>query len=61
MLEKLIGYDLELSGIVTWEEEMLSLFKRFDVDIFMDLAHFATEEEIVKAIILGEALMVLNK
>ena len=61
MLEKLISYDLELSGIITWEEEMLSLFKRYDVDNFMDLAYFTTEEDLVETLMLGEALMILNK
>lgn len=61
MLEKLISYDLELGGIVTWEEEVLSLFKRYGVDNFMDLAYFTTEEDIVETLMLGEALMILNK
>lgn len=60
-VDRLVALDLQLAGVVTWEEQLHELFNVYSVDSFEDLTYHITDEEVNETITLGEALLILNK
>ena len=58
---RLVALDLQIGGIVTWEENLHELFSTHKVDSFEDLTYHITDEEVMETITLGEALLILNR
>ena len=57
---RLVALDLQLAGVITWEEQLHELFSPHKVDSFEDLTYHITDEEVMETITLGEALLILN-
>ena len=60
-VDRLVALDLQLAGVVTWEEQLHELFNTYKVDSFEDLTYHISDEEVMETITLGEALLILNK
>ena len=60
-VDRLVELDLQIGGVVTWEEQLHELFNTYGVDSFEDLTYHITDEEVNETITLGEALLILNK
>lgn len=58
---RLVALDLQLAGVVVWEEQLHEFFDRYGVDSFEDLTDFISDEEVYATITLGEALLILNR
>ena len=59
-VDRLVALDLQLAGVVTWEEQLHELFNTYKVDSFQDLTYFIIDEEVNETITLGEALLILQ-
>ena len=60
-VDRLVALDLQLAGVITWEEQLYELFKTYNVDSFEDLTYHISDEDVMETITLGEALLILNK